>query len=85
MEDLLVGGNQADAGGGWLPGAGVAVRAREGGAGHLHPDAVAAVEAVAGRPQVHIHAPYTLGVGGDLPGTAEPGAMTVTGRGVPDW
>jgi hypothetical protein len=57
MEDLLVGGNQADAGGGWLPGAGVAVRAREGRAGHLHPDAVAAVEAVTGRPQVHIHAP----------------------------
>jgi hypothetical protein len=70
MEDLLVGGNQADAGGRWFPGAGVAVRARDGGAGHLHPDAVAAVEAVAGRPQVHIHAPYTLGVGGDLPGRA---------------
>jgi hypothetical protein len=46
LEDLLVGGNQADAGGGWLPGAGVAV---------------AAVEAVAGRPQVYIHAPVHLG------------------------
>jgi hypothetical protein len=32
------------------------------------PDAVAAVEAVAGRPQVHLHGPYALGVGGDLRG-----------------
>jgi hypothetical protein len=80
MEDLLVGGNQADAGGGWLPGAGVAVRARDGGAGHLHPDAVAAVEAVAGRPQAHIHAPYTLDVGGDLPGRAT-GELAATPQG----
>jgi pimeloyl-ACP methyl ester carboxylesterase len=51
-----------------LPGVGVAGKAREGGAGHLHPDAVAAVEAVAGRPRVHLHAPHALGVGGDLRG-----------------
>jgi hypothetical protein len=37
VEDLLVGGDQAGRGGGPLPGVGVAGKAREGGAGHLHP------------------------------------------------
>ena len=68
MEHLLVAGKQAGSGGKRFPGAEVARKAEEGGAGHLHPDAVAAVNAVAGGPQVHLYDPHTLGVGGSLPG-----------------
>lgn len=63
MEDLLVGGAEGDGRGALVTGSGIAVEAGEGTTGDLDADAVAALEAVGRRPELHRRARRVVSVG----------------------